>query len=93
MRIAVIRSLDTVVQILVWLILLRAIMSWIRPDPRSAGGDFFYRVLAVIHQLTEPLLAPLRRLLPGGGMGGLDLTPLIVLIILQFLRQLLWSIA
>ena len=88
---AIVSSLDTILNILVWIVLLRAIMSWFRPDPRSSGGEIYYRILNVLFQLTEPMLQPLRQLLPTGGMG-IDLTPLILLLILQFLRQFIWSL-
>ncbi|MFO7942534.1 MAG: YggT family protein [Bacillota bacterium] len=91
---AIVGSLDTIINILIWLVLLRAIMSWFRPDPTTGGGDTYYRVLSVLHQLTEPLLAPIRSLMPGGGAGmGLDISPLILFLILQMLRQLIHGIA
>ncbi len=79
----------TILDILIWLVLLRAIMSWFRPDPTSGGGDVYYRVLSVLHQLTEPLLAPIRALMPGGGGMGLDISPLILFLILRMLRGML----
>ena len=43
------------------------------------------RILYILHAITEPLFAPVRRILPA--IGGLDLSPLIVLLLLQFLRN------
>jgi YggT family protein len=61
-------------------IFLRAIMSWFSPRPTN--------VLAVIlFRITEPFLAPLRRIIPRTGM--IDFTPLVAIIILQLIAQLL----
>ncbi len=58
-----------------YMILIRAVMSWISPGYHNP-------IMAVIHQLTEPLMAPVRRLIPP--MGGLDLSPLFLILGLQF---------
>jgi YggT family protein len=62
-----------------WVLLLRAILSWV-----SQGRS---PVDYVLHQLTEPFLAPIRRIIPP--LGGLDLSVLIAIIALQFLQLLL----
>ena len=59
------------------LLLLRVVMSWVSPDP------YANRFTLAIFNLTEPLLAPIRRLLPAP--GGLDLSPLVVFFALQLL--------
>lgn len=60
-----------------WAIIVRIILSWIAPDPRQP-------FTAILIDITEPLMAPARRLLPA--LGGLDFSPIIVLFGLQFLR-------
>lgn len=62
-----------------WVLLLRAILSWV-----SQGAS---PIDYVLHQLTEPFLAPIRRILPP--LGGLDLSVLVAIIGLQFLQLLL----
>lgn len=62
-----------------WMLILRAILSWV-----SQGGNPFELVIA---QLTEPLLAPIRKVIPP--LGGLDLSVLIAIIALQFIQLLL----
>ena len=62
-----------------WMLILRAILSWV-----SQGGNPFELVIA---QLTEPLLAPIRKIIPP--LGGLDLSVLIAIIALQFIQLLL----
>jgi len=61
-------------------IFLRAILSWFSPTPTNILAVILYRV-------TEPLLAPLRRIIPRVGM--LDFTPLVAIIILQLIYRLL----
>ncbi|CAM3855168.1 YggT family protein [Rheinheimera salexigens] len=65
--------------LLFWILVIRALLSWF-----SQGNN---PIEQVMHQLTEPLLRPIRRILPP--MGGLDLSVLVVLIGLQFLNVLL----
>ena len=62
-----------------WVLILRAIMSWVVQG--------YNPIAAVLAQLSEPILAPVRRVIPP--IGGLDLSVLVVLIALQFLQILL----
>jgi YggT family protein len=62
------------------LVFVTVILSWVRMDPRSP-------LVTILRSLTEPVLAPIRRVLPP--MGGLDLSPLVLLIALQILKGLL----
>ena len=61
-----------------WVIIIRALISWVSPDPYNPIVRFLYRV-------TEPVLRPVRRILPIGGMG-IDFSPLIVILVIYFLR-------
>ena len=65
-----------------WVLILRAILSWV-----SQGNN---PMELVMQQLTEPFLAPIRRILPP--MGGLDLSVLVAIIALQFIRILMGDI-
>jgi len=65
-------------KLLFWVLVIRAILSWV-----SKGQN---PVEAVMIQLTEPLLSPVRRIIPS--LGGLDLSMLVVLLGLQFLEKL-----
>ncbi|CAH0538508.1 YggT family protein [Vibrio marisflavi] len=65
--------------LLFWILLIRAILSWV-----SQGRS---PIEYVFHQLTEPFLAPIRRIIPV--MGGLDLSVLVLFILLQFLNMLI----
>jgi len=76
---------STVCYALVILIFIRVAFSWI-------SRDFSNPIYRYSFQLTEPLLRPVRNLLPGGGMGGLDFSPMVVsfalLIIVSFVNRL-----
>lgn len=63
-----------------WLIIAAALISWVNPDPHNP-------IVRFLRQVTEPVLAPVRRLLPPWKTGGLDLSPLIVLIAIQFVER------
>jgi YggT family protein len=65
-----------------WIIIAAALISWVSTDPRNP-------VVIFLRQVTEPVLAPVRRLLPPWKTGGLDLSPLIVLIIIQFVERVI----
>jgi YggT family protein len=70
---------DIVLNIAFWLIFARAAVSWVNPDPYNQIVQFLERV-------TEPILAPVRRLLPAMAM---DLSPLVVGLAIFFLRKFL----
>jgi YggT family protein len=75
--------LHLVLNIYIWILIARAIISWVNPDPYNPIVRFLYRV-------TEPVLRPVRNLLPLQGLG-LDLSPMIVLLIIYVLDQFLVS--
>lgn len=69
------------------LILARVITSWIRVSPyHPTWGP----IVKFIHDATEPLLAPIRNILPS--MGGLDFSPIILLLGLRILRDILFGV-
>jgi YggT family protein len=70
---------DLVLQTLWFVVLGRVLISWV--DPAGSG-----RVSRLLIEMSEPILGPVRRALPT--TGGLDWSPLLVMILLQFLRGL-----
>jgi YggT family protein len=77
------RLVDFVFRVLDLAILLRVILSWF-------NADRYNSVVRLIHDITEPILAPLRRFIPP--FGGLDFTPIVALFILDFVRRLIVSL-
>jgi YggT family protein len=71
--------LATLIDFYSFIVLVAVVLSWVGVDPRN-------QLVTVIRGLTEPVLDPIRRVLPP--MGGLDLSPMILLIALQLLKGL-----
>lgn len=72
--------IDLILTIYIWVIIIRAIVSWVNPSP-------YHPVVRFLYKATEPVLAPLRRIVPP--VAGLDITPLIVIFLIYFLQNLL----
>lgn len=67
---------DIILSIFYWLILIRALISWVNPDPNNTIVQFLYRA-------TEPILMPIRRVLPP---MGIDVSPIIAFLAIIFLK-------
>ncbi len=65
-----------------WVIIAAALISWVSPDPRNP-------VVVFLRQVTEPVLGPIRRMLPPWKTAGLDFSPLIVLVAIQFVERVI----
>ena len=70
--------LDYILTIANWLIIIRALLSWVNPDPYNPIVRFLYKT-------TEPLLSPFRRIIPVHAIG-LDISPIFALIFIWFLK-------
>ena len=69
-----------VLDLYTWVIIIRALLSWVAPDPYNP-------IVRALAMLTEPLLRPLRRLVPPHKLGGLDLSPLLAILAIQFIKN------
>jgi len=78
---AIATILDYILTIANWLIIIRALISWVNPDPHNPIVQFLYTT-------TEPLLAPFRRIIPAYTVG-LDISPIFALIFVWFLKLFL----
>lgn len=75
-------------QLLVFAIIANAILSWLFAfDVINYRNRFVYQVATVLDRITSPILAPLRRVIPP--LGGIDLTPIIALLVIQGVRAYL----
>lgn len=72
--------LELVIDIFLFAVLIRVILSWLNPDPYNP-------VVSLLERLTDPLLRPVQRLIPP--LGGIDLSPMAVMIGLVLLQMLL----
>jgi len=82
---SVVQLLATIIQFYTFVVLARVILTWLPDIPRDQP------IVVFIHQLTDPVLVPIRQALPA--FGGLDFSPLVLLIGLHILRALLESMA
>jgi len=71
--------IHTVLTVYFWIIIARALLSWVNPDPFNPIVRFLYRA-------TEPVLRPIRRRLPTYQMG-LDLSPLVVILVIEIIDR------
>lgn len=76
----VVQFISIFANVLTWAIIIRALLSWF-----SVGGS--QPVFRLLMEITEPVLAPIRRVLPG--MGMIDFSPLIALIVIQVIKSIL----
>ncbi len=78
---ALARIIDIGLTIYMWMIIIRAVLSWVNPDPYNPIVMFIYRS-------TEPVLYRIRRWIPLGNIG-IDISPIIVILIIIFLQSFL----
>lgn len=80
-----------VIQLYVWVIIIQAVLSWlIAFGVVNTTNRFVYTVADVLYRLTEPALRPIRRVMPD--LGGIDISPIILILGLYFLQNLIWEI-
>lgn len=72
------KVMDVVLLFFMWVVIIRAVLSWVNPDPYNV-------IVRFIHSVTEPVLFPIRTKLPIN-YGGIDFSPIIVLLGVVFLR-------
>jgi len=77
--IAVAKVLDIALTVFMWIIIARAILSWVNPDPYNP-------IVRFIHNVTEPVLYQVRKRIPLS-FGGMDFSPIIILLAVIFLQQ------
>ncbi|MGB2705378.1 MAG: YggT family protein [Candidatus Omnitrophota bacterium] len=70
--------LQYLITILTWIIIIRALLSWVNPDP-------YNMIVQILYKITEPILAPLRRIIPIHNIG-IDISPIIAILFLWFVR-------
>ncbi|PIQ97314.1 MAG: hypothetical protein COV67_04875 [Nitrospinae bacterium CG11_big_fil_rev_8_21_14_0_20_56_8] len=78
---ALAQVLNVVLHIYMWIIIIRALLSWVNPDPYNPIVQFLYNI-------TEPVLHRVREMLPMSGMG-IDFSPIVVLLVIMFLQAFL----
>ncbi len=75
---ALVQTIHTVISIYIWIIIIAALLSFVRPDPYNP-------IVQILNRLTEPVLGFIRQKMPFVVFSGIDLSPLVVILGLQFL--------
>lgn len=79
--VALAKVINIVLTIYMWIIIFRAVISWVNPDP-------YNQLVIFLHRVTEPVLGPIRRMLPLRNTG-IDFSPIVVILIILFLQYFL----
>ncbi len=74
---AIAQILSMVITIYIWVVIISALLTWVNPDPSNP-------IVQILRRLTEPVYAFVRRYIPTT-IGGIDLSPIIIILALQFL--------
>lgn len=79
---AIASVLDTVLTLYFWIVIISALLSWVNPDPYNP-------IVRILRNLTEPVFYRVRRWLPFTYMSGIDFSPIVVLLAIQFIKVFL----
>jgi YggT family protein len=74
---ALAKILHLVLMLYLWIVIIRAVLSWVNVPS-------LYPVILILYRLTEPVLRPFRRFFPPRRLGGIDISPIIVVLIIVF---------
>jgi YggT family protein len=79
---------NTVIELYIWVLIVAAILSWLVAfNVLNTRNRFVYLLGDFLTRVTEPALRPIRRILPS--VGGIDLSPLVLILLLIFVQQIL----
>ncbi|MEO3432534.1 YggT family protein [Inquilinus sp. CAU 1745] len=80
--------IDSILALYFWIIIISAILSWLVAfNVVNTSNRIVYTIGDVLYRLTEPALRPIRRFMPN--LGGIDLSPVVLLLLIGFVRNLL----
>ena len=82
--------ISQITELFIWLLIIQAIMSWLTNfGIINTQSNFVNMIGSFLYKVTEPLLRPIRKILPE--FGGVDISPIILIMLLIFLRNLLFE--
>ena len=85
---AILDIINIILDLYVWLLIASAILSWlIAFNVVNTRNQFVSAVAEFLYRITEPVLAPIRNLLPS--LGGLDISPIILILIIMFIERVI----
>ena len=83
--------LDSIISIYLWIIIINAILSWLVAfNVLNTQNKFVFSVLDTTYKLTDPALNQIRRFIPM--FGSIDISPVILILLLMFLRNIIFEI-
>ena len=83
--------LDSIITIYLWIIIINAILSWLVAfNVLNTQNRFVFSVLDATYKLTDPALNKIRRFIPT--FGSIDISPVVLILILMFLRNIIFEI-
>lgn len=78
----------TIIDIYIWVLIASAILSWLVAfNVVNTRNQFVYQIGNFLYRVTEPVLRPIRNILPN--LGGIDISPVILILLLIFIQRLL----
>ena len=92
MLLSLFQIVDVLLQVLMWIIVIQAILSWLVAfNVINTHNDFVRSFLVALDRLTRPLYRPIRKILPD--FGGIDFSPIVVILLIYVIRILLSGLA
>ncbi len=89
---AIFGIVDMILQLLVWIIIAQAVISWLVAfNVINTSSNFVRVLLEALDRLTAPLYRPIRRIMPD--FGGIDFSPIVLILAIQIIRKLLEGLA
>ncbi|RLA68667.1 MAG: YggT family protein [Epsilonproteobacteria bacterium] len=79
---SIVQLLHTVINLYIWIVIIAALLSFVRPDPHNP-------IVQIIYRLTEPIYNFIRSKMPFVVLSGIDLSPLVIILGLQFIDTLM----
>ncbi|WP_113338171.1 YggT family protein [Rhizobium cremeum] len=87
---ALFQTIDLALNLYTWVLIASAIFSWLYAfNVINSSNSFVNSLGTFFYNVTEPVLRPVRRVLPD--LGGIDISPIVVLLIIFFIRSLMWN--
>ncbi|MBE7636417.1 YggT family protein [Sneathiella sp. P13V-1] len=88
--VSVVTLISMIIQIFIWLLIANAILSWLVAfNVVNTRNQFVATVGTFLYKITEPLLRPLRNIIPN--FGGIDISPIVLILLLIFVQNLMWE--
>lgn len=89
---SVVMLISTIIQIFIWLLIANAILSWLVAfNVINTQNQFVNSIGQFLYKITEPVLRPIRSVIPS--FGGIDVSPIVLILLLIFVQNLMFEYA